>query len=127
MLGDFRKALPANLKMGLRNAGVILEGDMKRKVSGPGRKRARKGKKVASFSRLNQYPGVISGRLRASIKAVLIRFSKGLKVGANVKYDKFLVRGTKNMPAYDYVGPTWKDKGKEATAAINEQILKPLK
>lgn len=131
-LTNFERALPANLKKGMRSAGVILERDMKQKVSGPGRSTAAKSKKGRAafrnrpaFSRLTQAPGVVTNRLRASIRFALKL--KGVITGARVDYDKYLEKGTKNMPAYPFVGPTWKDKGKAALKAIDKAILRPLK
>ncbi len=122
-LNGFSRALPANVKKGLRNAGVILERDMKQKVSGPGRKRTKGG---SAFGPRNDFPGVVTNRLRSSIRFALT-VGNGLLVGARVKYDKFLEFGTRNMPAYAFVGPTWKDKGKAALKAIDKAILKPFK
>jgi len=119
----FERALPTNIKKGMRSAGVILERDMKRKVSGPGRKRTKGG---AAFSRSNDFPGVVTNRLRSSIRFALT-VGNALIIGARVKYDKFLEFGTRKMQAYAFVGPTWRDKGKAALAAIDKAILKPFK
>ena len=125
MMTDFQRGLPKNIKKGLTKAGAILELDMKKKVSGPARS-GKNARRAAPFSRLREFPGVVTGRHRASIRSMLVR-GPGILIGAVVDYAKFLIQGTKKMPSYDYVGPAWQDKGDAAMDAINREVLKPLK
>ena len=122
---NFLNALPQQLRQGFNKAGAIFERDMKRKVSGPGRKR---GMTHGPYSRLNSYPGVITGRLRASINAQVSGSGTDLtlRVGPNVMYAPFLEFGTSRMPAYAFVGPTLEHMSEKAMDAIQDAIAVPL-
>lgn len=124
-IAGFTDALPANLWIGFDKAGAIFERDMKLKLSGPGRRR---GSTHGPISRLNNYPGVITGRLRASVNARITGSGTNitLRVGPNVEYAPYLEFGTSRMPAYSFVRPTLEDNSERAFDAIADAITKPL-
>ena len=117
-LAGWSRALPGQIKKGLVQAGIILEHDMKRKVSGPSH--------VRNPGVSNPFPGVDQNRLRPSINAQISPDGTQLKVGPNVEYAPWLEYGTPRMPPYPFVGPTWEDKGDDAVRAIQIAIFRPL-
>lgn len=93
---------------------------MKKKLSGPSH--------TKSPGNSNPYPGVVTGRLRASVNMQVSSAAGGLqlRVGPNVTYAPFLEFGTSRMQPYPFVGPTLKHKGDKAFDAIQKEIAKPL-
>jgi HK97 gp10 family phage protein len=124
-IANFQSALPAQLRLGFQRAGSIFERDMKRKVSGPGR---HKGAAAGPISRLGNFPGVRTGRLRSSINFQVTGAGTGLtlRVGPNVDYAPYLEFGTKYMQPYAFVGPTLQDMSDKAFDAIQDAIAGPL-
>ena len=117
--------MPKNLKVGFTRAGAILERDMKKKVTGPGRVR----RKGITTSNSSPFPGVVTNFLRAGISAIVRSPLSGiqLRVGPKADYARFLELGTRFIdPPYAFIGPTWEDKGESAISAIQKQINKPL-
>jgi HK97 gp10 family phage protein len=124
-IGGFTEALPANLRKGFQTAGALFERDMKAKLSGPGRTAH---STAGPFSRLNNFPGVRTGRLRASVSAQLTGSGTALtlRVGPNTEYAPYLEFGTSRMPSYAFVRPTLEDNGDRALDMIANEILGPL-
>ena len=111
---------------GMNTAGALLERDMKKKLSGPGRF---KGSTAGPISRLGNFPGVVTGKLRQSVGFNVSRQSAGplLVVGPKAKYAVFLELGTRFMPGgYPFVMPTWEDKNENAIGAIKKEVMRPL-
>lgn len=77
-LNRYQVKLPASTAKGMRLAGAILQGQMQRSVTGVS----------ATIDKSRQFPGAVSGKLRNSIKFVLIKQGKtiGVRVGPNVVY-----------------------------------------
>lgn len=125
-LKRFSNALPGQIKKGFTLAGFLLEKEMKQLVSGPGRV---KGSTDGPVSRLNDYPGVVTGQLRRSINSKVNSVAGGqqLRIGPNVEYAAFLEFGTKFIkPPLAFVFPTWEQKGDKAVDLIQNEIFKPL-
>ena len=127
------------LGIGFRKAGTIAENQIKRNLSGPGRsagnsKRARKiFKQRAPFSRLGEFPGVVSGRLRQSVRSVVRGSAGGLmvEIGPNRKYARIHELGGMagpgrkvQIPARPYIWPAHEKRRKEILAAISKELMR---
>ncbi len=124
---------------GFRRGGEILESQIKLNLSGLGRsagpsKRARRlFKERAPFSRLNDFPGVVTGELRRSVKWKM-RGAKSnlvLVVGPNKVYAAIhefggmAGRGKKvKIPARPYVWPSYEKQSKRILRVISEELLR---
>ena len=77
-LNRYSVKLPKATEKGMRQAGAILQAQMQRHVTGSS----------ASVDKNRQFPGSVTGKLRRSIKFIIVKQGKnvGLRVGANVVY-----------------------------------------
>ena len=125
-LAAFASGMDTRIMAGMNTAGALLERDMKKKLSGPGRF---KGSTAGPISRLGNFPGVVTGKLRQSVGFNVSRQSGGplLAVGPKAKYAPFLELGTRFMPGgYPFVMPTWEDTGEKAINEIQKEVMRPL-
>ena len=125
-LATFASGMDNRIMAGMNTAGAILERDMKKKLSGPGRF---KGSTAGPISRLGNYPGVVTGKLRQSVGFKVTKQSAGplLVVGPKANYAPFLELGTKFMPGgYPFVMPTWEDTREKAVDEIRKAVMRPL-
>lgn len=117
-LNRYSVKLPKTTEKGMRLAGALLVGQIQRFLTGPS--------KTIDPSRI--YPGVVTQKLRSSIKAVVDPGKEpSLKVGPNVFYAIYLELGTSTIKAIPFIFPAWTKRKKDVLKVIKKQIMKPLK
>ena len=123
-LATFASGMDNRIMAGMKTAGALLERDMKKKLSGPGRF---KGSTKGPISRFGNYPGVVSGKLRQSVNFNVSRKSGGplLVVGPKTNYAIWL-ETKESAGRYPFVVPTWEDTGQKAIDEIKKEVMRPL-
>lgn len=139
VLKDLQGNFWPKLARGFRRAGSALTWQIKLHLSGPGRsaiasKRGRAlYKKRAPFSRLSNYPGMVSGELRRSVKFKVTRTSNDVilvvgphKVYASInEFGGMAGRGRKvRIPARPYVWPAYKKTRKKIVDMISQELMR---
>ena len=143
-LASFSAALKGNLTKGLYEAGLILKGDIKQKLSGPGHTR--------NPGTGNPYPGVLTNRLRGHIGSRMIG-ADTVSVGTNVIYAPVHEFGTTmtvtprqrrylhwsgkihlkaatttiHIPKRPFMKPAFEDKKDDVIRVIQKEIYKPIR
>ena len=119
---NFNARKKGNLRRGLGEAGVMLETQIKRNLSGP------------SHSRFpgngNPFPGVVSGVLRSSVRHKVLDNGMALVVGPGAesrKYSKVHELGHNKIPKRPYIRPAWDKLSKKVFKVISNRILEPLR
>jgi len=112
-----RRSLP-QLRKAIREAGNILESGIKRKLSGPSHTR------FPGAS--NAYPGVLSGRLRASVTSKITDGGLTVTVGPNTKYAARHEFGYKQTPERKYVQPTMDENVDKITDIVFNRVTRTL-
>ena len=145
LLRRFSERMKPQLQKGLRQAGSHLTRTMKDYVGGAGFSHKGGG------GRTSPYPGIVSGRLRSSIRFELIGGGWGMQTGPNVKYAPFVHDGwtqtvsrkqqrflaaakgifvrigsTLRSPPRPFVADAWKFQGRRALDMIQKTLMKAM-
>lgn len=145
LLRRFSERMKPQLQKGLRQAGSHLTRTMKGFVGGAGFSHKGGG------GRASPYPGIVSGRLRSSIRFEIIDGGWGMRVGPDVKYAPYLEYGwtqtvsrkqqrflaaakgifvrigsTLRSPPRPFVGDTWKFQGRRALDLIQKRLMEAM-
>lgn len=131
-----RTDLVPAVELGLQRAGIVLQGEMIRRMGSEGggvKRRTKKGRNVYRAAPPGAFPGVRTGLLRRSItsrlsgdldgRAVRIRAAR---VGTNVFYGRLLERGTSRMAARPWamksVGLARDKLNREFTRVVSQSL-----
>ena len=119
-LGRLKRGMGPRVKKGLARAGAIIQRDVMEKLSGPSH--------VRFPGHSNPFPGVDTGRLRASVTSQYDPSGPRQRVGTGVRYAPFLEFGTDKMPdGYPFMAPAVDDKMDAAVDELAKTVLRPIR
>lgn len=115
----FTKGMSKNLRLGLTEAGAVVQKQWLRNISGTGY--------TKNPGRSKPFPGHLTGQYARTLRVRIFSNGKAVHIGPNVNYAIYHETGTKHMPARPVVKPTMDKVGRQAFKVLNRRIIGPLR